>query len=111
MAKDLLIEVIKIKGHCPVYAVGDSFRILEGFKLVAEKPLCMHSLAAIMPYYAALGRGVNPVDLGLAREGNVAFVQCLDPYECTGGGTVVFAISLEGSDGGEKHAGENRVQG
>jgi len=44
MPKDLLIEVVEIKGHCPVYSVGDSFRIRDGFKLVAEKPLCMHSL-------------------------------------------------------------------
>jgi len=108
---DLRVEVVEIKGHCPVYAVGDSFRILEGFKLVAEKSLCMHSLASLMPYYLALSRGVSPVELGLAREGNVAYVQCLDPCERTGGGTVVFAISLGRPEGGERYATKNRVQG
>ena len=111
MAIDLIVKVIEIKGKCPVYRVGDSFRILDGFRLVAEKPLCMHSLASLMPYYTALSRGVSPVELGLAREGDVAFVQCLDPCARTGGGTAVFAISLEGSDGGERYASENRVQG
>ena len=108
---DLRVEVVEIKGNCPVYAVGDSFRILEGFKLVAEKSLCMHSLASLMPYYVALSRGVSPVELGLAREGNVAYVQCLDPCERTGGGTVVFAISLGRPEGGERYATKNCVQG
>jgi len=98
MAADLRVEVIEIKGHCPVHTVGDSFRSQEGFKLVAEKPLCMHSLASLMPYYVALRRGVSPVELGLAREGDVAFVQCLDPCEHTGGGTVVFAVKQEAKE-------------
>ena len=97
MATDLRVEVIEIKGHCPVYTVGDSFRIREGFKLVAEKPLCMHSLASLMPYYVALSRGISPVELGLAREGDVTYAQCLDPCGRTGGGTVVFAIRSEGA--------------
>lgn len=96
--KDLLIEVVEIKGHCPVYSVGDSFRILDGFKLVAEKPLCMHSLASFMPYYVALSRGASPAELGLVREGDVAYVQCLDPCERTGGGTVVFAVKQGAKD-------------
>jgi len=96
-AKTLLVKVAEIKGRCPVYQIGDSFQIVNGFRLIAEKPLCMHSLASLMPYYAALSRGVSPVELGLAREGDVAYVQCLDPCERTGGGTVVFAIRSEGA--------------
>lgn len=52
----------------------------------------MHSLASIMPYYAALNKGVDPVELGLAKEGNKAYVQCLDACKYTGGGTVIFEI-------------------
>lgn len=96
--KDLLVEVVEIEGHCPVYTVGNSFRILEGFKLVVGKPLCMHSMASLMPYYVALSRGVSPLELGLARKGNVAYVQCLDPCERTGGGTVVFGIRRVGAE-------------
>lgn len=91
--RGLEVTVVEIKGRCPVYEVGDAFRIFDGFRLVTRKPLCMHSLASIMPYYVALSRGVSAVELGLAREGNVAYIQCLDPCERTGGGTVVLAIT------------------
>ena len=107
--KGLLVEVVEIKGHCPVYTVGDSFRILEGFKLVAGKPLCMHSLASLMPYYVALSRGVSPVELGLAHEGEVAYLQCLDPCQRTGGGTVVFAVESKGAE--VRRSGGAREQG
>jgi len=94
-ARVLLIKVVEIKGQCPAYQVGDIFRIVDGFRLVTEKPLCMHSLASLMPYYVALSRGAPPVELGLAREGEIVCLQCLDPCEWTGGGTVVFAIIPE----------------
>ncbi len=91
----LIVSVIQIVGHCPMYEVGDAFRIANEFRLVAEKPLCMHSLASLLPYYVALSRGLCPVALGLAREGRVAFVQCPDPCERTGGGTVTFAVTVQ----------------
>ena len=31
-------------------------------------------------------------DLGLAQEGKTVYIQCLDPCEITGVGTVVFTI-------------------
>jgi len=30
--------------------------------------------------------------LGLAKEGNKAYLQCLDPCERTGGGTIIFEV-------------------
>ncbi|MFP3868731.1 MAG: hypothetical protein ACLFUU_11325 [Desulfobacteraceae bacterium] len=49
-----------------------------------------------MPYYVALARGVNPVDLGLSSgDPDVAYVQCLDPVDLTGGGTVLLAITRQ----------------
>lgn len=42
--KDLLVQVMEGKGRCPIYRKGDAFRIVEGFKLTAERPLCMHAL-------------------------------------------------------------------
>ena len=89
---ELLIEVVDIKGSCPVYNIGDSFKLLDGFKLWAEHPLCMHSLASLMPYYNALSRGISPAEMGLSREKDKAYLQCLDPCDYTGGGTVVFQI-------------------
>ncbi len=55
----------------------------------------MHSLASILPYHIALTEGVNPKKIGLAKEGNKAYVQCLDPMKYTGGGTVTFEIELK----------------
>lgn len=66
--------------------------IADGFRLVCDQPVCLHSLASLMPYYVALSYGVSPVELGLAREGEVAYLQCLDPCQLTGGGTVVFSV-------------------
>lgn len=94
--RDLKLTVKEIKGSCSVYKVGDEFTILEGYRLQAERPICMHSLASIMPYYVALSHGVSPAALGLGED--TARVQCLDPCDYTGGGTVIFEISGE-----EKH--------
>jgi uncharacterized repeat protein (TIGR04076 family) len=93
----LWIEVVEIKGVCPVYRVGDSMVIRQGNILepVGNGAVCMHSLASIFPYYVALSHGVKAEGLGLAKKGGTsedAYVQCLDPCDITGGGTVVFAI-------------------
>ena len=90
--RTLQIKVVQVKGYCPVYNPGDQFAILEGYKLRVERVLCMHSLASILPYYVALSRGVSPKELGLG-DGATAYVQCFDPCEYTGGGTVVFGIT------------------
>jgi uncharacterized repeat protein (TIGR04076 family) len=90
---ELLIEVVEVKGHCPVYQVSDRFRIHEGYQLVADRPVCMHALGSLCPYYVALSRGIAPADLGLAGPDGAAYVQCLDPQRVTGGGTVTFRIS------------------
>jgi len=91
----LIITVKDIKGTCPVYDIGDKIVLDEGYRFNLQETdhVCMHSLCAIMPYYVALFRGVAPKSLGLCRDGEKAYVQCLDPCEHTGGGTVVFEIS------------------
>ena len=92
---DLRIRVVEIEGHCPVYHVGDSFHLKAGYILDTERscPICMHSLASILPYYNAISHGVDPAVLGLTPEkGRPARVQCLDPCVYTGGGTVVLEI-------------------
>jgi uncharacterized repeat protein (TIGR04076 family) len=95
-ADRLLIEIVDIQGHCPVYEVGDRFRIKEGYKLESGQAICMHGLQSIAPYYAALSRGVEALDLGLAGpEEGAAYVQCLDPASYTDGGTVTFRITID----------------
>ncbi|MCK4464579.1 MAG: TIGR04076 family protein [Bacteroidales bacterium] len=91
---DFIVKVKEVKGFCPVYKTDDKFTLKEGYKLVADIPVCMHSLASILPYYNAL-RKMSPADLGIAgkEDKDKAFVQCLDPLCYTGGGTVVFEIT------------------
>jgi len=63
----LIITVIEINGHCPVYQVGDKIILDEGYQINLKESdhVCMHSLASIMPYYIALYQGVEPKKLGL----------------------------------------------
>ena len=93
----LLITVKEIKGICPVYRIGDRIILDEGYRLNLEETdsVCMHSLSSIMPYYVALYRGVDPKELGLSKDGKKAYVQCLDPCDHTGGGTVILEIEKD----------------
>lgn len=97
--KDLKIKVIEIKGKCPVYKKNDIIYLDKGYSMNLKKTdsICMHSLASIMPYHIALSFGVKPGDLGLAKQSGdqkKAYVQCLDPCNYTGGGTVTFEIEI-----------------
>ena len=94
-AVDLVVTVKAIRGRCPVYKVGDRIVLREGYRLDLEgsDAVCMHSLASVMPYYNAIFRGVKPEDLGLADAEGQACVQCLDPCEETGGGTVILRLT------------------
>ena len=96
----LIIQVVDIKGKCPVYETGSRITLEEGYILDPGEsdPVCMHSLASILPYYVALSKGIQARALGLSRgNSEEAYVQCLDPCEITGGGTVRFEISrIEG---------------
>ena len=95
---ELVIKVVEVKGKCPVYKLGNKITLKEGYILDsnASDRVCMHSLASILPYYVALAKGVHAKDLGLSQEGSAeAYVQCLDPCEITGGGTVRFQMSRE----------------
>ena len=90
----LVMEVVEIKGRCPIYNSGDRIIIDDGYKINLKETdnICLHSLASLLPYYNALAKGVSPAALGLAKKGKVAYLQCLDPQKYTGGGTVVFKV-------------------
>jgi uncharacterized repeat protein (TIGR04076 family) len=91
----LIVEVIEISGNCSVYKPGDRIVLDDGYKVNMKETdsICMHSLASLLPSYNALAKGVSAVKLGLAKEGEEAYVQCMDPKEYTEGGTVIFKIS------------------
>ncbi len=95
--RTLKVEVSKIEGRCPVFREGVRFFIERGFILKNDTPLCMHALAALMPFYGALSRGIEPRELGLNESPGerTAYVQCPDPCGPTGGGTVIFSLEAE----------------
>lgn len=92
---DLVITIKEVKGSCPTYKVGDSFILRAGYLLESDKPVCMHGLSALMPYYNAL-RVSEPSKWGIEgkedEDRDKAYVQCPDAVDSTGGGTVTFEI-------------------
>jgi uncharacterized repeat protein (TIGR04076 family) len=97
--KTLQVEIVEVNGFCPTYQVGDHFKIEDGFKIVSVIPVCMHALQGLTPYYIPLSRGISPYDLGLAskdadQSSRDAFIQCHDPELITGGGSIIFCISV-----------------
>lgn len=91
---DIVVRVKEIKGKCPVYRKGDKFILKDGYKLVCRKPVCMHALASLMPYYNVLRiKKGGEVSLNKDKEDEKAYLQCLDPgRKYTGGGTVIFEV-------------------
>lgn len=92
----LEIEVVEVRGRCPVYKVGDKIVVADP-RIVLEKTdaLCTHALSSLLHYTVALERGADPVELGLSKpdDREHAYIQCLDPgAPYTHGGTVVFKI-------------------
>ena len=89
----LSVRVVEVIGRC-LYKQGDSFKLDDGYKLVSDIPLCMHSLAALTPHYNALAVS-PPGRWGLAgkEDSTRAYVQCLDAAAYTGGGTAVLEIT------------------
>lgn len=92
----LEVEVVDIRGYCPVYKVGDKI-VIDDPRIVLEKTgaLCTHALSSLLHYVLVLERGADPVELGLSKpeDRENAYIQCVDPGEpYTAGGTVVFRI-------------------
>ena len=92
----LEIEVIEVRGYCPVHKVGDKIVVADP-EIVLEKTdaLCTHALSSLLHYVLVLERGADPVELGLSnpQDKEHAYIQCVDPGEpYTQGGTVVFKV-------------------
>ena len=94
----LVITVREIRGRCPVFKEGDRM-VIEGprIRLDETDAVCVHALACLSAFLVALRDGAPPPSLGLAKSGDVAYFQCLDPGEpYTSGGTVIFAVERKG---------------
>ena len=88
----LEIIVCEIKGICPVYKVGDRM-VIDGARILLDKTdaVCVHALSTLLHYVVALDEGADPVKLGLSKDSEHAYMQCVDPGQpYTDGGTVVF---------------------
>ena len=74
-----VIEVEEIGGKCPVYKVEDKIAI-NGPRIDMEKndALCIHALSPLLHYIVALKEGVAPIKLGLSKEKDAAYIQCVD---------------------------------
>lgn len=88
----LEIRVCEIKGECPLYKVGDRM-VIDGPKIVLEETdaVCVHALSSLLHYVVALDEGADPRKLGLSKDSENAYIQCVDPGQpYTHGGTVIF---------------------
>ncbi len=88
----LEIKVCEIRGVCPVYRLGDRM-IIDGPRILLDKTdaVCIHALSTLLHYVIALDEGADPVKLGLSKNKEHAYMQCVDPGEpYTEGGTVIF---------------------
>lgn len=93
----LIITVASIRGRCPVFKVGDRITI-ESPKIILNQTdnICIHALGGILSMIVPLSRGIDFKELGLAKEGESGYFQCLDPGEpYTHGGTVLFQMRRE----------------
>ena len=91
---NLIVRVKEIRGDCPVFKGHEEF-VIEGPELRVEegKAVCIHALPSLLHFCMALREGAEPTELGLAKEGNKAYVRCPDPGESyTPGGGVIFEI-------------------
>ncbi|MDD5704108.1 MAG: TIGR04076 family protein [Dehalococcoidales bacterium] len=88
----LEIKVCEIKGICPVYKLGDR-TVIHGAGILLDKTdaVCIHALSTLLHYVVALDEGADPVKLGLSKDKEHAYMQCVDPGPpYTDGGTVIF---------------------
>ena len=92
----LEIRVREIRGHCPVYKVGNKIMIDDPRILLNRTDaLCTHALSTLLHYVTILEHDWCPVKLGLTTPGDPehAYIQCVDPGEpYTEGGTVIFEV-------------------
>jgi uncharacterized repeat protein (TIGR04076 family) len=92
----LVITAKEIRGKCPVFTPGNRL-VIDGPQILPQKTdaICVHALGSMLSMIVALSKGVSFKELGLAKEeGEVGYVQCLDPGPpTTSGGSVIFEIT------------------
>ena len=78
----LEIRACEIRETCPVYQVGDQMVINDPRILVDRTDaICVHALSTLLHYVVALDEGAESVKLGLSKDKEHAYMQCVDPSE------------------------------
>ena len=96
MDSRLVVEVVEIRGRCPVYKVGDKIIIKMPIIVTEKSKICVHAFTAMQTFLHALARGYSAKKLGIGNKDNEGYVQCPDPGPpYTSGGTVIFRITKE----------------
>ena len=96
----LQLRVCEIRGKCPVYKEGDKMTI-RGAEILMDRTdaICIHALSTLLHYIVALDEGADPIKLGLSKNREHAYMQCVDPGEpYTEGGTVIFECCRTGQE-------------
>lgn len=78
----IVLEVVEINGECPVYKLGHKMTIDEPMYILKETDgICIAPVAQFYPYLNSLLRGIDPMDLGIAKEGGRRLSHmCSPPY-------------------------------
>ncbi|MHA2296743.1 MAG: TIGR04076 family protein [Candidatus Hodarchaeales archaeon] len=88
MTNMIVVQVVEVRGYCPVYEEGDEF-FLEQAEIGGK--VCIHALGSLMTFLVPLRDGLSPENYGLGDE--CAYLQCPDPGQpYTDGGTVIFRL-------------------
>jgi len=76
----LEIRVCQIRGVCPVYKIGDQI-VIEGPRILLDRTsaVCIHDLSNLLHYVVTLEEGADPAKLGLSKDKEHAYMQCVDP--------------------------------
>ena len=91
------VKVVKVKGYCPLYKVGDRFTI-EKYYITNELKtrICIHALSSMLTLASPFLHGVSARELGIGDRDDIGYIQCPDPGEpYTCGGTVTFELRRE----------------
>lgn len=67
-----------MRGKRSVFKKGDKI-IIAPPKIVLEKTdaVCIHALPLLLHYAIALNGGIDPAKLGLSKNSNYAYIQCV----------------------------------
>jgi len=76
----LEIRSCQIREVCPAYKVGDQI-VIEGPRILLDRTntVYVHDLSTLLHYVVTLEEGADPAKLGLSKDKEHAYMQCVEP--------------------------------